>query len=326
MARTSRRDQMKDDPVVGYNEIKSALDDALTEERANRLYRYTGAGVPQGPITTTREATGETREVVTTASPAFTALRNANLPKSVIQRMYNDGLLEGDAAAELYNQTNGVEPEARAAPAPTRGRERVILDEIPITADAPSAATPAAAAQGPRVLRRGDRSEETRNIQRYLQGLGYNLGEAGADGIFGSDTEKAVKQFQKDHGLAVDGKVGKNTYAALTKRTALAAPAGESSGFKVYLSEGVTPTTEDPRPGSISREIKTSPVRFNMNQFSDENIDKAVGDPIEPPKIASDRDAPTENTQAYLDFGLDEEPRRTAFPLYRGRRNRRNRK
>lgn len=34
------------------------------------------------------------------------------------------------------------------------------------------------------------------------------------DGTFGMNTEKVTKTFQKDHGLTVDGKVGKNTWSA----------------------------------------------------------------------------------------------------------------
>ena len=36
-----------------------------------------------------------------------------------------------------------------------------------------------------------------------------------ADGIYGSQTKKAVMQFQQQHGLAVDGEVGPLTLAAL---------------------------------------------------------------------------------------------------------------
>lgn len=233
-----------------------------------------------------------------------------------LEQLRDEGVVD-DSVVNAYRAPGDEripDYDAQAAPAPAAPAK-------PAAAARP-AGRPAATAQGPRVLRRGDRSEETKNLQSKLIGLDYDLGEDGADGIFGPNTEKAVKQFQKDHGLAVDGAVGKNTYAALTKVTAPAAAAGETSGFKVYLGEGVTPTTEDPRPGSISRGIKTSPVRFNMSEFSDENIDEAVGDPIAPPTSGGDRDAPTENAQAYLDFGLDEEVRPSAFPLFRRRRNR----
>ena len=64
-------------------------------------------------------------------------------------------------------------------------------------------------------LRRGSSGEYVTLLQTKLIQLGYDLAPYGADGKFGAKTESAVKQFQKDAGLAVDGVVGKNTWAAL---------------------------------------------------------------------------------------------------------------
>lgn len=51
--------------------------------------------------------------------------------------------------------------------------------------------------------------------QELLIKRGYSCGDSGADGIFGSDTDGAVRKFQKDNGLDVDGVVGPKTQAAL---------------------------------------------------------------------------------------------------------------
>jgi peptidoglycan hydrolase-like protein with peptidoglycan-binding domain len=48
-----------------------------------------------------------------------------------------------------------------------------------------------------------------------LESLGYDVGPI--DGIFGPLTEKAVRKFQKDNKLVVDGIVGQETFAALEK-------------------------------------------------------------------------------------------------------------
>lgn len=56
-------------------------------------------------------------------------------------------------------------------------------------------------------VKRGARGNITKIIQRIL---GVN-----ADGIFGRETENAVKSFQLKNGLSVDGIVGKNTWRAL---------------------------------------------------------------------------------------------------------------
>lgn len=55
----------------------------------------------------------------------------------------------------------------------------------------------------------GSTGQEVRNIQTRLKSWGYYSG--GVDGIYGWRTANAVKQFQKKHGLAVDGIAGAAT-------------------------------------------------------------------------------------------------------------------
>ena len=64
-------------------------------------------------------------------------------------------------------------------------------------------------------LKQGMRGDDVRDLQNLLQDAGYSVGHAGADGIFGSDTFRAVAAFQEDHGLEVDGIAGRETMAAL---------------------------------------------------------------------------------------------------------------
>ena len=64
-------------------------------------------------------------------------------------------------------------------------------------------------------LRRGDKGAYVTLAQTELIQKGYSCGSSGADGAFGKNTEAAVKAFQKDHGLTVDGVIGQNTWAAL---------------------------------------------------------------------------------------------------------------
>jgi hypothetical protein len=49
-----------------------------------------------------------------------------------------------------------------------------------------------------------------KRIQQDLYKLGYTV-VGTADGYFGKNTETAVKAFQSDHGLTVDGVFGKNS-------------------------------------------------------------------------------------------------------------------
>lgn len=65
------------------------------------------------------------------------------------------------------------------------------------------------------LIRKGQHSEDVRKVQERLIQLGYSCGRFGADSIFGNSTLEAVKQFQKNNGLGVDGIVGPATWAKL---------------------------------------------------------------------------------------------------------------
>jgi cell wall-associated NlpC family hydrolase len=59
----------------------------------------------------------------------------------------------------------------------------------------------------PRILRLGDAGPDVVRIQRMLG--------VSADGVFGRVTLRAVRRFQAEHGLLVDGEVGPHTRAAM---------------------------------------------------------------------------------------------------------------
>lgn len=61
----------------------------------------------------------------------------------------------------------------------------------------------------------GSRGDEVKKLQQSLVNAGYDVGSAGADGIFGDDTLNAVKKYQTDKGLDVDGIAGNNTLTSL---------------------------------------------------------------------------------------------------------------
>ena len=62
-------------------------------------------------------------------------------------------------------------------------------------------------------IQRGSSGDTVRQIQTKLKQWGYYAGAV--DGVYGSGTEKAVRYFQQKNGLAVDGKAGAKTLAAL---------------------------------------------------------------------------------------------------------------
>lgn len=57
------------------------------------------------------------------------------------------------------------------------------------------------------------RGDDVRQVQRYLNSLGFNAGRE--DGIFGQDTDRALRAFQHNMGLPIDGIAGSSTIACL---------------------------------------------------------------------------------------------------------------
>lgn len=66
------------------------------------------------------------------------------------------------------------------------------------------------------IVRYGSRGLYVKFLQKLLKKAGYNIK---VDGIFGRQTFRAVIDFQKKHGLAVDGIVGINTWTKLMQVT-----------------------------------------------------------------------------------------------------------
>lgn len=65
-------------------------------------------------------------------------------------------------------------------------------------------------------LKKGSEGEAVEALQRILSTYGYHLGSKNPyDGKFGAKTDAAVREFQADQGLTVDGIVGAKTWTKL---------------------------------------------------------------------------------------------------------------
>lgn len=90
---------------------------------------------------------------------------------------------------------------------------------ITVTAQASPTKTPAASST---TLKKGSTGSDVKKMQTRLKELGYL--KDSADGDFGDATETAVKAFQAQNGLTVDGKAGTNTLNKLYSDSAKKAP------------------------------------------------------------------------------------------------------
>lgn len=64
-------------------------------------------------------------------------------------------------------------------------------------------------------LNYGDRGENVRKLQQSLMDAGYDVGSTGADGIYGQQTQDAVRRYQQAQGIDADGVFGEWTQGRL---------------------------------------------------------------------------------------------------------------
>ncbi len=178
---------------------------------------------------------------------------------------YYRGLVDGVfgrvsvAALKAFQTANGMEPDGAAALATYQilfSSRALPAGATPTPSPVPTAtpaptATPTAAPPTPyryTTLRKGDSGDDVALLQERLIVLYYLEGPA--DGNFGNKTVKAVRAFQKDNGLKVDGSVGQETWSMLYSSAAL--PADTSTP-----APKVTPT---PRPTATPAKPTATPT------------------------------------------------------------------
>lgn len=110
------------------------------------------------------------------------------------------------------------------------------------------------------VLKRGSRGNDVRAIQYFLNFLGFfndRLPQINVDGIFGPATENAVRQFQSQYGLTVDGIVGRATWYAIIDayNATLNSLPDEYRSYSSLLYPGYTVTTG--ASGNVVTQLQT---------------------------------------------------------------------
>lgn len=96
------------------------------------------------------------------------------------------------------------------------------------------------------LYKKGSRGEGVKQIQIALHLY--------PDGIFGALTEEAVKEFQKEHNLTIDGIVGPNTFNMLTKGSQLKKSKRRINSIIVHCS--ATPEGRDYTVDQIKKDHK----------------------------------------------------------------------
>lgn len=162
-------------------------------------------------------AAGTGLALAETLSPGMSGPEVAALQNSLVAAGYLARPVDGDygsttkEAVALFQEAKGL-PVTGEADDNTRG------------------AIHAAENQGYRpgggvVYAEGNRGSMIASMQKKLQAAGY-LADS-VDGVYGDDTESAVRHYQQDHNIPVSGVIDEMTYAGLNKETH---PSSVSSG------------------------------------------------------------------------------------------------
>ncbi len=110
----------------------------------------------------------------------------------------------------------------------------------------------------------GSRGQEVRQIQRKLKELGLYSGSV--DGIYGTGTQRAVRQFQKNCGLTADGIAGPKTLLYLGLGSGSSSSTNGYSSNDIYLLAKVI--AAEARGESYTGQVAVGAVVLNRVQHS----------------------------------------------------------
>lgn len=130
-----------------------------------------------------------------------------------------------------------------------------------------------------RLLRLGVKGDDVEELQKKLKTAGYNIA---VDGIFGQETLKSLKDFQKNQGLTPDGIVGDNTYEVLDNITIRDTGNTDGDIIKPQTRPETKPDTKtkpEEFPG-ISPETKDEIEKTVKDVVTKSTIDKSTRDEL----------------------------------------------
>jgi peptidoglycan hydrolase-like protein with peptidoglycan-binding domain len=123
---------------------------------------------------------------------------------------------------------------------------------------------------------------------RQVQLLQQALGSIKVDGIFGPETEAAVRSFQSSHGLTVDGIVGPLTSAALRgSGTALTSDVQSTIPGETLAGSAQTATTPEQPESTTQPAADSSATQAQTADVSDDSIPAPTGSTPAPTPVSA---------------------------------------
>jgi peptidoglycan hydrolase-like protein with peptidoglycan-binding domain len=211
--------------------------DAVTVEGQSGNWSKIVAGNDTGYVytkyvTTTGASTGGKAKAAVSNANSYTTLKYGmkgqevvNLQLALRERNYLNANATGNFASLTLSAVKRFQADNGLAVDGIAGRQTLgaLYGNAAAEAQiAPKAAAPAEAAAAPatsyKTLRFGMKGAEVTQLQQTLKDRGYF--NTNVTGNFASITLDAVKCFQRDHGLVVDGIAGRQTLSALYNQAA----------------------------------------------------------------------------------------------------------
>lgn len=160
-------------------------------------------------------------------------------------------------------------------------------------------------------VRYGSSGGSVKQLQKLLNNNGYNLS---VDGVFGSKTQAAVKDYQKKSGLTVDGIAGNNTWGSLTSGGKSSTTTGSGNAAKNPSKTPSTTqkTTTTKTTKTASQKVLSKVPAFKYDPYTESDTVAQAKAQLQA-QLANKPDAYKSQWQAQLDDVIDKIANREKF-------------
>ncbi|MBU9721405.1 MULTISPECIES: peptidoglycan-binding protein [Bacillaceae] len=130
------------------------------------------------------------------------------------------------------------------------------------------------------ILMIGDESTKVETVQTYLKELGYYVGDL--DGIYGAKTKEAVKHYQRENGLSIDGVVGTDMVSHLIGTKHIVSDTTQPDHFnEIYQPEQLSHSVYISQQSSLEKSKKDKEKRSYFQKGDKHNNIKVLQDKLQ---------------------------------------------
>lgn len=180
--------------------------------------------------------------------------------------------MEGNTSSTAYERNGGAVASHTYSYKNVGGSNKINGFGRPAFGDTPSSSS----SNSSSLLKKGSSGNAVVTLQKMLIACGYSCGNTGADGSFGTATYNALKKFQSDNGLTVDGIYGPASSTALLGRyktqTTTTNNTNRIKEFQIWINKTYSkllkkPIAEDGAYGTETRNAALTIWKYMANKY-----------------------------------------------------------